>query len=185
MKQIEQELKLLLTEREYNILADLAHRKPQLQTNFYFAYEGMPHTMMVRIRCKGDSFVLCCKQRLSHSNGVAASTETECTIDGEHANYIIQRGVTPDEMRKLLGVHVPDVLAPMGRLDTFRTAFDLQQWHLELDKNQYLGRTDYELECENDDVQQLQQLKDYLYCALGIVAKPSKAKSERFWEALK
>lgn len=42
MKNFEQELKLQLDEREYNILADYAKTEPQLQTNYYFCYPDMP-----------------------------------------------------------------------------------------------------------------------------------------------
>jgi len=53
---------------------------------------------------------------------------------------------------------------------------------LELDKNEYLGTTDYELECEDNDIESLNRLKNYLYYTFGISFKPSLPKSERFFE---
>ena len=170
MKNIEQELKIILTEREYSLLAQRADASAQLQTNWYFGYVSMPRDMMVRLRKKGEEFVLCCKRRLNEQDGVTVSDEREQQITVEHAEYILTRGVTADEMRKL---------------DTFRTKFVLNGWVLELDKNVYLDITDYELECENSDVLELNRLKNYLYHTFGILSQPSRPKSERFWEALK
>ncbi len=184
MKNIEQELKLQLTEREYNLLADKSDAQPQLQTNFYFRYDGMPDDVMVRLRRKGDKYLLCRKRRLSLNDGVSVCDERECEIAQLHAEYILDRGVSPDEMRKFFGDEVCVPLSLAGRLDTYRTVFVLCGWVLELDKNVYLGRTDYELECENGDVQELSRLKNYLYSTFGIEAKPCAPKSERFFEAL-
>ena len=184
MKNLEQELKLQLTQREYDILAAQTDAQAQLQSNFYFAYGGMPQTTMVRVRQKGDDFFLCYKKLLSQRDNVAVCDERQCELTAEHAGYILQRGVTVDEMRHFLDVNIPMNLALMGRLDTFRTKFALQDWNIELDKNQYLGVTDFELECENTDVLQLNKLSEYLYFTFGVVAKPSKPKSERFFEAL-
>ncbi len=185
MKNIEQELKIILTEREYSLLAQRADASAQLQTNWYFGYVSMPRDMMVRLRKKGEEFVLCCKRRLNEQDGVTVSDEREQQITVEHAEYILTRGVTADEMRKLLGVYVPSPLKLVGKLDTFRTKFVLNGWVLELDKNVYLDITDYELECENSDVLELNRLKNYLYHTFGILSQPSRPKSERFWEALK
>lgn len=185
MKNIEQELKLQLDKREYDILAGVSGKEPQLQTNFYFVYDGMPRDMMVRLRSKNGHCTLCYKRRLSETEGVNVCDERECPLSDEHATYVLQRGVSVDEMRKLLDVAVPVPLRLAGKLDTYRTAFTLREWHLELDKNVYLGVTDFELECESGDVAQLQKLQNYLYYTYGVLAKPSRPKSERFFEALK
>lgn len=182
MKNFEQELKLQLDEREYNILADYAKTEPQLQTNYYFCYPDMPADVMVRVRNKGGKFLLCYKRRLSAQDNVTVCDERECPISAERFGYIRERGVSVDEMRKLLGVNVCVPLRLAGKLDTYRTTFGLLDWNVELDKNVYLGRTDYELECENNDVAQLKRLKDYLYFTFGITEKPSKPKSQRFFE---
>lgn len=184
MKNLEQELKLQLDKREYDILSGVSDKEPKLQTNFYFVYDGMSRDVMVRLR-KGDGFKLCYKRRLSETEGVSVCDERECLVSDEHAGYILQRGVTVDEMRKLLDVTVSVPLRLAGKLETYRTEFLLQNWRLELDKNLYLGITDYELECENNDVAELKKLQNHLYYTYGVLAKPSRPKLERFFDALK
>lgn len=183
MKNIEQELKMSLTEREYAMLCEFAQKEPTLQTNWYFGNRDMPQDMMVRVRQKGE-FLLCYKRRLADRDGITVCDEREYPLSYEHAGYILQRGVTADEMRKLLNVHVDGTLLPLGKLETYRTKFALNEWNLELDKNLYLGQTDFELECEHNDVSELNKLKNYLYYKFGVPFRPSKPKSERFWEAL-
>ena len=53
MKNIEQELKMRLDEREYDILLQKSDERPVLQTNYYFASDEIASDVMVRIRQKG------------------------------------------------------------------------------------------------------------------------------------
>ena len=184
MKNLEQELKLMLTEREYGLLAERADGQPQLQTNYYFRCGGIASDEMVRIRRKGEVYTLCYKRRLSQQDGVAVCDERECPISAERFGYILKRGVSADEMNKLLDVKVNSPLTLAGSLDTYRSAFMLSNWRIELDKNVYLGVIDYELECENRDVSQLSALRNYLYYTFGITGEASLPKSERFFRAL-
>ena len=183
MKNIEQELKMALDEREYDILLGVAQVEPQLQTNYYFRFKGMSRDLMIRLRVKGDVCVLCCKQRLSDRNGVTVCDERECEISPDFADSLRSRGITRDEVQQLLGVDVPKDLMPVGSMDTYRAKFQIQSWTVELDKCVYTGRVDYELECENLHVEQLEKLKNYLFYAYGIVFRPSKPKVQRFLEA--
>ena len=183
MKNIEQELKMALTEREYNILLNVGQVKPQLHTNYYFRYRGMPKDMMIRLRKKGDEYLLCYKHRLSDRNGVSVSDERECEVSADFAQSLCARGVTRQEAQQLLGVDVPNNVPLAGSMDTYRAKFKIDDWLVELDKNVYSGRVDYELECENLFVEQLEKLKNYLFYAYGIVFRPSKPKVQRFLEA--
>ena len=183
MKNIEQELKMALNEREYNILLAASGVSPQLQTNFYFRYKGMPVDVMVRLRRKGDEFILCYKRRLSDRSGVAVSDERECEIAPDFAMSLISRGITQSEVAHLLGADVTHDLTLVGSMDTYRAKFAIGEWSVELDKSVYSGRVDYELECENLFVEQLEKLKNYLFYAYGIVFRPSKPKVQRFLEA--
>ena len=183
MKSIEQELKMALNEREYNILLGVAKVTPQLQTNYYFRHRGMSADVMVRLRRKGDEYKLCYKRRLSDSSGVAVSDERECEITASFANSMRHRGIKRSEMQQLLGVEMPNNLTLVGCMDTYRAKFKIQQWTVELDKSVYSGRVDYELECENLYVEQLEKLKNYLFYKYGIVFRQSKPKVQRFLEA--
>ena len=183
MKNIEQELKMALNEREYNILLAASGTASQLQTNYYFRYAGMPTDVMVRLRKKNGEYVLCYKRRLSDRSGVAVSDERECEISQDFAESLLSRGITQTEVKQLLGADLAHDLTLVGQMDTYRVKFDIGQWQVELDKSVYSGRVDYELECENLYVEQLEKLKNYLFYAYGIVFRPSKPKVQRFLEA--
>ena len=183
MKNIEQELKMALNEREYNILLEAGQTEPQLQTNFYFRYNGMPKEMMVRLRKKGDEFKLCCKRQMSHRNGVAVSDERECEVSAEFAQSMFSRGIKRSEAQELLGVEVPHNLTLVGSMDTYRAKFAIQTWTVELDKSVYADCVDYELECEDLYIEELEKLKNYLFYKYGVIFRPSKPKIQRFLEA--
>lgn len=57
MRNIEQEIKLKLSEREYGILLGYSDVQPQLQTNYYFAWQNMPRNVMLRIRKKEKTII--------------------------------------------------------------------------------------------------------------------------------
>ena len=183
MRNLEQELKLQLDEREYNILQSIAKVSADLQVNYYFAPKHCNLNVMLRLRKKGDVFIACYKQRLTHANGVMVSDEKECEIDYGYAQTLIERGITAREVYNFFHVQVPGDFYFIGELATHRTKFVLGEWTLELDKNQYFGITDYELECENTQVEALAKLKSYLTYTYGIVIRPSLTKFERFLTA--
>ena len=182
MKNFEQELKMALNEREYNILLDASGVSPQLQTNYYFRYKGMPADVMIRLRSKGKVHKLCYKRLLSDRSGIAVCDERECEISADFANSMRNRGITVEEIRQLLGVEVASELTFVGTLSTYRAKFNIENWSVELDKNVYSGQVDYELECENLFVEKLEKLKNYLFYTYGIVFRPSKPKVQRFLE---
>ena len=183
MRNLEQELKLTLTEREYGILARLTSVQPQLQVNYYFSSRDLGTDVMVRIREKGDCFTLCYKKRLQDADGVMVSDERECEVTADFAKTLIGRGIYPKEINDMLGTDLYEALVCVGELQTYRTKFNLQEWTLELDQNSYLGITDYELECECDQIQSLNKLKNFLSYNYGVVIRYSLPKSQRFFEA--
>lgn len=182
MKNIEQELKAVLDERQYGILLEKSNVQPVLQTNYYFRYDKMPQSVMVRIRERNGEYILCYKCRISQNGGVTVCDERECEIGDGYAKKLISRGVTGTELNQMLNCGLSSDFVCVGKLDTYRTKFTLGNWKLELDKNEYLGTTDYELECEDNDIESLNRLKNYLYYTFGISFKPSLPKSERFFE---
>ena len=184
MKNIEQELKLFLDEREYNILLEQAKTEPILQTNYYFGYRGMSKEKMVRVREKQGVYILCYKERMSQIEGVMVSDEREVELAPDLARRYLNSGIRQDELKSILNVDLGDDIVCLGSMDTYRAKFSLLEWTLELDKNVYLNHTDYELECEHKDVVALSKLKNYLYYAFGIVIKPATPKVERFMKVL-
>lgn len=182
MRNLEQELKLSLDEREYKILCALTDVQPQLQTNYYFSSTYLGKDAMVRLREKGNCFTLCYKKRLQDAEGVLVCDERECEVSADFAHALIRRGIFPNEINSMLGTDLYEVLVFVGELKTYRTKFQLEEWNLELDRNEYLGKTDYELECECNYIQQLYKLKNYLSYNYGVVLKFSTPKSQRFFE---
>lgn len=185
MNNIEQELKLKLDEREYNLLCSQTDVPALLHTNVYFGYPDMPKNLLVRIRQKGSLFILCYKWRRSDSDGIMVCDEKEIPISYEYAMNLQKNGIPYAELNKLFSADVKENMYYLGSLRTYRTKFQLEEWTLELDKNEYLGITDYELECENDDFNSLLRLKSYLNYAFGITAVNSAPKIQRFLIALK
>ena len=184
MKNIEQELKMRLDEREYNVLLEASRESPQLQSNFYFVSKDVANDVMVRIRQKGSAFILCCKRRLSNANGVSVCDERETEITLADARRMLDNGITATELNRALGADLDGNFRYIGKLNTYRVKFLLDEWVIELDKNEYLEIVDYELECECNRVESLVKLKDYLFYRYGIAFKPSQAKSERYFNAL-
>ena len=183
MRNLEQELKLALTEREYNILASKTDVQPQLQVNYYFSSLYLGRDVMVRVREKDGRYTLCYKRRLQNTDGVMVSDEHECELTETFAKTLLRRGIYPKEINDMLGTDLYEALVCVGELVTHRTKFQLAEWTLELDKNSYLGVTDYELECECDQIQDLMKLKNFLSYNYGVVIRYALPKSQRFFEA--
>lgn len=184
MNNVERELKMLLTKTEYESLLAIGQTEPQLQINYYFYCEEMPADVMVRIRVKNGEYLFCYKRLLSAQNGVNVCDEREKPIDALSAKRWIEHGVTEDEIKNLINVDMPATLKCLGSLNTYRAKFVLNGFNVELDKNEYLDVTDYELECECDDSAQLEELKAYLCDNYGVTFKPSLPKSARFFKKL-
>lgn len=181
---IEQELKLALDEREYNLLAGLAGATPSRQVNYYFGCNVLPPSVMVRVRRTDKGCILCCKRRLTSDRGVNVCDERECEISQSLAADMLSRGVRASELDGLLHADISQDLPFSGSMTTYRVKFRWQQWTLELDRNEYLGTTDYELECEDGDVAQLRQLSRALSFSFGIDGRPSEPKVARFCRRL-
>lgn len=183
MKNIEQELKLLLTAREYDLLSKLTTNLPQLQTNFYFrAEQRQDPNVMVRIRQKNDGFLLCYKSRISSRQGVMVCDERECQLQSDVAQTFLEKGLTAAQLNAMLQTNFAQNFVYVGQMDTFRTTFLLEHWRLELDKSVYLGTCDYELECECQSEQSLEQLKQLLNANFGVEIRYSLPKMQRFFE---
>lgn len=180
MNNIERELKISLDKTEYGILLKAGKTEPQLQVNYYFYAEAMPKDVMLRIRLKNGKYLFCYKKLLSSVSGVNECDEREKEIDGVTANALINNGLNPDVLKRFVGVDLPYVFKCAGSLSTYRAKFAMDKWIIELDKNEYLETTDYELECECASNELLGKLKDYLLYNYGIPFKPSLPKSARF-----
>ena len=183
---IERELKMLLDKEEYETLLEDGNVQPQLQVNYYFYCDDMPRDVMLRIRHKGGKYQFCYKKLLSRENGVNVCDERETYIDEELANNLLSSGLTPEHLKQFADVETSLTYKCVGSLQTYRAKFLLNnKWLIELDKNEYLGTVDYELECECGSDELLGRLKDYLLYNYALFFKPSLSKSARFFNKLK
>ena len=136
----EYEKKMLLSKEEYEYLMEhLGHDGPMFpkpvikHTNYYFDTDDLSmnrQNTTCRIRLKDGKYKATMK---SHSENGGQSTETEMEVrDGMQDNDFTDMG-----------------LKLQGELTTHRCII-LKDEHCEvvLDKNEYLGHTDYELEIE-------------------------------------
>lgn len=185
MNNVERELKIALTKSQYNKLLKASGKAPLAQINMYFYCDGQPRDTMVRLRLKLGTFTFCYKKLLSSENGVNVCDEREQVVDNALAHDMIVSGITPSQFAALTGLQTDKTYRFVGELVTWRVKFELNnKWTLELDKNEYLGAVDYELECECDNVVMLEELKSYLDAKYGIAFVPSSSKSARFAQRL-
>ena len=182
MKQKEQELKILLTKRQYEMLTD--GFPAVLQENFYFSTKAPDKNVMVRIRQKKCRFNLTVKRRQEEKDGIWVCDEFDCEIDQNQAQIYIDKGIAQRRVNELFGIDIGGDYHFVGLLTTHRTKRQFQEYVLEIDKNEYFDVCDYELECEHQNKEKLQQLKDLLKQNYDVDFCPSKAKSQRFFEKL-
>lgn len=182
MGNVEQELKLKLSQADFDTLSALSNEPFVKQVNYYFATDVKGQ--MVRIREKNGEYVLCCKNAIKNDGFVAKNDERECKIGTKQALEMIDCGIKKGTLESFFDVAQSKDLLAVGSLTTFRKAFFIGKNHVELDRNEYLGVTDYELECESDSELDLIALKNTLANVYGVKILPSKPKSQRFFEKL-
>ena len=183
MNNTEQELKLALTESEYAALLSVCGAAPQLQTNYYFVYDNMSADEVLRVRAKNAAYLLCYKRKIAVDSDVYVSDERETAIDRATAMEMLRGGMQAPLVKQLVGANIPQTAHCIGKTDTYRAAFDLLEWRLELDKNVYCGVVDYELECESADRNSLACLTEYLHDRFSIPVRHSAPKFSRFLAA--
>lgn len=183
MNNREQELKIALNKKQYDKLLKISGKMPLAQINMYFYCDGQILDTMVRLRWKLGEYTFCYKKLLSSDNGVNVCDEREQVVDKDLAHNMIVSGISPSQFEKLTGIQTDKTYRFAGELATWRVKFELEhKWTIELDRNEYLGAVDYELECECDNLVMLEELKSYLDIKCGIAFVKSPSKSARFAE---
>lgn len=184
---LEYEKKILLSQAEYSLLLNemCKYSASGIQTNYYFDTDDFSMNekdITCRIRCKNGKFKTTVK---SHGG-----KETDCSVENT-AN--IKNGFDADTFKEM-GLRL------QGSLFTERTvAYKDEYCEAVLDRNTYLGNTDYELEIEYSQVYS-EYADNLLHKIAGILlsngcitsieefcgrAKKSKSKSQRFFERKK
>ena len=174
MTEAEHEKKLLISEREYKLLQSIfSHSKSYDQTNFYYDTKNNTFNAArttIRIRLKNGEFT---GTKKAHIVG-EESTEESFRISelpygfGADGKYVTLK----------------------GSLITKRTEIPISRYMtLFLDKNEYLGMTDYELELEyRDGAGSDAEARGVFLLLLALLgrcfAQTPSSKSERFFERL-
>lgn len=184
---IEYEKKIPLTKEEFEILCKPSYKNEKVcyQTNFYYDTENFD---------MNEKKITC---RIREKNGEYTATIKEHNLGGEHSSI-----ETSQKVKNRLddSLFVEKGLSFQGSLTTERIYIvndcDLK---VSIDKNNYLGYTDYEIEIEYSPNEYVFAQKhivyyEYLFCVVYKTTKlrdlqkrikSAESKSERFFKRLK
>lgn len=184
MSHLEIEFKTLLSLEEFKALRQqyFQHFDEISQKNIYIDTDNFDlraHRMMLRIRCIDKSYMMTLKKQISH--GVL---EFDGTINT--AQFINPMNDIPQNILEQLIQHAIDVAALriQGELHTYRLEKKLHKGLLVLDKSEYSGITDYELEFEAHDYNEGRAFFADFLRDNNIVERSDIPKSERFYRTL-
>lgn len=177
--------KTLLSKGEYSRLAKLYSDKPSnLQTNYYFdtsRFTLKAAEVLLRVR-KRENYELTLRRKKGYNKIEITNIITE-----EEFNHFVETGEIPSlEISAEIGELIKgQTLVNYMSLSTFRIFFPHEKGNVAIDKCEYLGVTDYELEYSSPTYDLGKKNFIELVKSLGIVYKKSEAKITRAYNALK
>lgn len=147
---VENEFKIMLTEEQYNAVHSLYQWDCELkQVNSYYdspelALSGRHITC--RVRTVQGRYLLQMKLPAEEqNNGAVSRIELERELDG------IPKKLSGVELMEMSGAEeLPDAEL-LGTLSTFRSIKRFSGAEIDLDRSEYFGKTDFELEIEYTD----------------------------------
>ena len=146
------EFKQILDQDTYSKIYELyiKNQSPFKQTNFYIDTENFKlkkHQAALRIRVKDDMYEMTLKVPAE-----VGLTEYNHSVNIEpKLDMSLQLSQLPKDIKNILEHDfniLENELKVLGNLTTYRLETDYQNELLVLDKSEYLGKTDYELEFE-------------------------------------
>lgn len=149
---LEIELKSDVSKEDYeSLIAKFGSSKIYLQTNYYIDDDNLSVRYLkcgLRVRQKGDDFELTLK--ITQEIG---KLEINQQISYKIFKKLVDRHVFPkgevrDCLEKKLGVDISK-LHVLGELKTYRLDLPYKTGLICIDKSEYNGNTDYEVECED------------------------------------
>ena len=147
---IENEFKIMLTSEQYGAVHALyAWDSEAEQVNWYYDSadgELSRRHITCRVRTLGDKSYLQLKLPAhENANGAVSRVELEQELTG------VPESIPGAELERVSGAaDLPDVTL-LGSLTTFRSVWHFGGGEIDLDRSEYFGRTDYELEIEYTD----------------------------------
>ncbi|WP_066187117.1 MULTISPECIES: CYTH domain-containing protein [Gracilibacillus] len=189
-KEIEIEFKNIITKNEYQSLMEhfpSCHWQRTLQKNYYFETNDFAlkaYGSALRIREKEHTFQLTLKTPNPDGDGLlevhASLTRTEAQ---QWINGSIQPKEGVSEALLRMGIH-PNDLYYGGMLQTERFECSYKETNLVLDKSQYNGVLDYELEVEADSKAYGESIFQDILQQLDIPKRKTDNKIARFYQTL-
>lgn len=195
---VENEFKIMISDLQYFKLLSEAKQQggcSSLQTNYYFDNSDLllsKCNTTLRIRVKNNDYNLTIKQHFQALSDVKRSNETNIRITKDEAYKIINgeapiNGLLPANISVMnTSINLLD-LKLIGRLETLRTAYAPKDFNIviELDKNNYCNKCDYEIECEVKSELEEESARSF-FQSKGITATNEiEGKYYRFIKALK
>jgi|GEM_PF-2770507 len=171
----EWEIKYLITQDDYNKI--LLEHTAVKQVNHYFGNDEI--SLYVRIREKDGNYEF--THKIKRSDGFGRIELNKTILKSDLDDYI-QNGITAQDFKRVFGIDIPSSLTYLGSLTTYRITYFENDLKIEVDKNEYLDKIDYEIECEVKSKEEYQKADDYLTSAFNV--SPSKSKTKRFLEVL-
>ncbi|MFI3206116.1 MAG: CYTH domain-containing protein [Clostridia bacterium] len=142
---IEREIKEIISKEKYEEFQKLFDwHKTVVQTNHYFTAKSdvlKDKKITVRVRETAEKNLIQIKVPQNFVGALHVSKEIEREVEK------VPETLPAELMQELLGFETGE-LSKIGSLKTTRMIFDIDKTELCLDKNEYLGITDYEVEIE-------------------------------------
>lgn len=177
---IENEFKIMLTEEQYEKLLTKYDFATVTQVNYYYDTDELEMSarhITVRVRELGGIFFLQVKLPTEKAlSRVELSKELPALPEKLSAGLL--NSLTEGEY--------PDV-KKLGSLKTTRSVWEFDGGEIDLDKSEYFGKTDYEVEIEFTDEENARAVLGEITRALGIMpgAEVCAGKIRRFLEEYK
>lgn len=184
-KDIDITFKTLLSKNEYNRLAKEFEDKPSnLQVNYYFdtsRFTLKASEIILRVR-KREKYELALRRKKGYNR-----IELNSIITDEEFEEFVNKGIIPsvEIQAELCELIKEQTLVMYMSLSTFRIFFPYKKGILAIDKCEYLGETDYELEYQANTYEQGKREFVELVKEFNIAYKKSDTKIKRAYNALK
>ena len=179
------EFKSLLTENEYNKLLDFfTSAKSDFQTNHYFdtkrfSLKALNASLRVRER---ENFELTFKRKKGYSTDLKSVTITQEEFDNLKETGVVDKEELASDILNLIK---DQKLVNFLSLSTLRYYVPYGNGILNIDKSEYVGITDYEIEYSSKNYHQGKADFIKIISEFGIQYKKSDKKIKRAYNALK
>ncbi|MFZ5989708.1 MAG: CYTH domain-containing protein [Bacillota bacterium] len=198
---IEKEFKILLDENDYYRIKELCtgrKSESKIQTNHYFDTESFFFdkknvTLRVRETCNEYVLTVKIKDAKLYDEKIRVSDEYKFKISYTKFKGLTEKGDDICEIEPGLAQVFESWREQfskaryLGKLTTDRTKLKPRDKvpYIELDKNEFLGCTDWELECEVESQEEIEAFEEWLKAENILPGKPVRGKYGRFLDRLK